>query len=104
MEYENLYNLLNKVYPTCHIDWSGYKGVPNYPYIAVLDEPTNNMGADNKAFYKCENYSVELYASKSDYLEAESNLEKAFDENSIYWNKERIWLKDLKIFMTVYSI
>ena len=28
MEYKKLFNLLNKVYPTCHIDWSGYKVSP----------------------------------------------------------------------------
>ena len=104
MEYKKLYNLLNAIFPTCHIDWSGSKEVPDYPYIAIVDEPTNNVGADNKVYHKCESYTVELYSKKNNYQTAEEKIENMFDNNNIYWNKERIWLKDLKVFETVYEI
>lgn len=104
MKLEKLIEILSSVFPTCHYDWSGYNNVPDYPYLAVIDEASDNFSADCKAYYVNENFSVELYATKNNYIEAEKEVEKVLDENEIFWNKRRIWLKNLSVFQTIYSI
>ena len=104
MNYEKLYNILIKVFPTCHNDWAGYKNVPDYPYIAILDEKSDNFSADSKVYYQNDNFTVELYAPKKNYIVSEKAVEKAFNDNDIFWNKQRIWLEKEKVFQTIYEI
>lgn len=104
MNYEKLYTILSKVFPTCHIDWSGLSKVPDYPYIAILDEKSNNFGADDTVYYESNNFTVELYAPKKNYIVSEKAVEQAFKDNGIFWNKTRIWLDKEKVFETIYEL
>lgn len=55
------------------------------PVIAYYRQSTSNFGADNKVFYKINNYIVELY-SEFKAPDLESQLENLFDENNIFYN------------------
>ena len=103
MTKQALYNMLSTAFPTCHNDWSGHKTVPEPPYVAYLDNSTSSFGADNKVYNKADNYIVELYICKGD-TESEDKLDQLFDDNEIYYNKAKIWIKDIKLFQVNYQI
>ena len=103
MDLKQLNSGLKTVYPTTHIEWEKGKA-PDYPYIAIQDKPSSNFGADDKVYYQCDNFVVQLYAKKKNYIVAEKNVEKFFNDNEIFWQKERNWLKDEQVFLTIYFI
>ena len=55
------------------------------PCIAYYRQSTSNFGADNKVFYKINNYIVELYSEFKN-PELESQLENLFDENNVFYD------------------
>lgn len=103
MDLKILYDGLKTVYPTTHIQWEKGKA-PDYPYIAIQDKPSSNFGADDIVYYQCDNFVIQLYAKKKNYIVAEKNVEKFFNDNEIFWQKERNWLKDEQVFLTIYFI
>lgn len=103
MTEKDLYEMLLSVFPTCHTDWSGYKQVPDPPYIAYIDDSASNFSADNQVYHKVNNYTVELYIRKGD-TESEKELEQTFDNNKVFYEKAKIWIKDINLYQVIYSI
>jgi hypothetical protein len=103
MKPEELHKMLSGLFPTCHYDWSGSGRVPEPPYVAWLDESDSNFGADNTVYYSVPNYTVELYVRK-DNLTSEKAIEELFDSHKIYYEKHKIWIKDIRLFQINYLI
>lgn len=103
MTKQELYTILKEKFTTSYYDYSGCEKMPKPPYIAYLERPPDNFGADNKVYYSEPRYSVELYIKRED-LESETKLEELFNESEIYWEKSKSWIKELDLFQTVYFI
>lgn len=103
MTEKTLYKILSSAFPTCHTDWSGCDKVPEPPYIAYIDDSASSFGADNQVYYKANNYTIELYIRKGD-TESENKLEQTFDSNKIFYEKAKIWIKDINLYQVIYNI
>ena len=101
---DKLYAILSEIYPTCEYDWTGHKEIPPPPYCAYVQQETETIGADNKTYCSRPTFDVELYIKKNDY-ESEGKLEKALDENEIYWEKGgRYYIKETKLVQIIYKV
>lgn len=69
------------------------------PYICFLDK-MQNEGADLKNDLINHSLTVERY---SDTAEDNKSLEKLFDDKSIKYTKERLWLSEQFEFETIYN-
>lgn len=102
MGLDELYIILNAVYPTAY--WSFPEGnAPAMPYIVYFEDSSDNFGADNKVYHKRKNISVELL-TKTKNTAAEANLESAFDAADIFWNKAESHLDDEDAYEVIYSL
>ena len=103
LECETLYNLLSAKFPTANIDWIDHVDIPKPPYVLYLESSPKNIAADNKVHISLPHYVVELYLKRTDYT-SEAALEKIFDDNDIYWKKDKIWNRELKLCQVNYTI
>lgn len=100
---EQLYSLLSQKFETAQTDWSGHSEVPKPPYVVYVEEKPDIVPADNIAYYVEARYRVELYIRKTDYV-SESKLETLLNGAEIYWEKEKIWNRELDLFQVIYMI
>lgn len=84
MENKILYKLLKQL--NIPVAYQSFKSEQKLPYICILQNGSNNIGADNKVYVSDNNYNIELYASNKDF-ELEKKLEELLNTNEIYWNK-----------------
>ena len=101
-----LADLLASTFPNkvCYYDFGDEGKAPEPPYVAYLFDGSQNVNADDKTYYRVDNYRVELYVNRYDY-ESEILLELAFDEEEISYNKlDKILLDDTKLFEVIYQI
>jgi len=76
---------------------------PEPPYIIYFSIGSNNRGADNKVKVKVNRYRTELYTVKKD-LEAEQILEDVFDNASLFYNKQEIYIETESMFQIAYEL
>ncbi|MBO5449808.1 MAG: hypothetical protein J5994_10865 [Ruminococcus sp.] len=100
---EKLYLLLSTKFPTAETDWTGHERVPEPPFAVYLFRGIDNICADNRVYASENRYTVELYVRKRDY-HSEKKLEDLFDKNDIFWNKDKIWNRELGLFQVIYEI
>ena len=103
---EYLADLLASIFPdkVCYYDFGDEGNAPEPPYIAYLFDGSQNLNADNKTYYRYDDYRIELYINRYDY-ESEILLELAFDEDEISYNKiDKIFLEDTKLFEVIYQV
>lgn len=62
---------------------------------------SDNFGADDKAYQRIANVTVEYYHSAYD---DSSALEQVFDENDLFWNVERVFSADQKLYVDTYTM
>ena len=75
---------------------------PDPPFIVYLVPNADNFGADGKAYFKINEYNIELYTDYKD-LAVESKIEEALDEASIFYAKSETWIEDEKLYEVLYS-
>ena len=100
---EELYALLSTKFETAETDWTGHTSVPKPPYVLYLERKPSKVKADNKRYYTENRYKLELYRVKTDY-DSEPMLEKLLDDKDIFWDKERIWNRELNLYQVNYEI
>ena len=81
---------------------SGLK-VQSPPYIIFMLKNSDNTGADNRVYYKQNNYNIELYTNKKD-IATEQKLEDAFDSASIFYDKTESYIESEHMFEILYEI
>ncbi|NCC01251.1 MAG: hypothetical protein EOM34_11350 [Clostridia bacterium] len=75
---------------------------PDPPFICYLIPGTNNFSADGKAYYKINQYNIELYTDLKD-LSLERKIEEALDEASIFYNKSETWIESESLYEVLYT-
>lgn len=75
---------------------------PNPPFICYLNPFSNNFSADGRAFYKTNEFHIELYTDFKD-LSVEKKLEDALDASLIFYNKSETWIESEKMYEVLYK-
>ena len=75
---------------------------PNPPFICYLIPGTNNFSADGVAYYKINQFNIELYTDLKD-LSLERKIEEALDEASIFYNKSETWIESESLYEVLYT-
>ena len=75
---------------------------PNPPFICYLIPGTNNFSADGVAYYKIDQFNIELYTDLKD-LSLERKIEEALDEASIFYNKSETWIESESLYEVLYT-
>ena len=102
MGLDELYLILNAVYPTAY--WSFPEGeAPPMPYICYFEDQSDNFGADNVVYHHRKIISVELLTRTKD-PNAEAALETALNNAGIYWEKTSTHLDDEDAYECIYTL
>lgn len=72
------------------------------PFICYLIPGTNNFSADGVAYYKINQFNIELYTDLKD-LSLERKIEEALDEASIFYNKSETWIESESLYEVLYT-
>ena len=75
---------------------------PDPPFICYLNPGTNNFSADGVAYYKINQFNIELYTDLKD-LSLERKIEEALDEASIFYNKSETWIESESLYEVLYT-
>ena len=75
---------------------------PDTPFICYLIPSSDNFSADGVAYYKINQYNIELYTDLKD-LSLERKLEEALDEASIFYNKSETWIESESLYEVLYT-
>ena len=75
---------------------------PDPPFICYLIPGTNNFSADGVAYYKINQFNIELYTDLKD-LSLERKIEEALDEVSIFYNKSETWIESESLYEVLYT-
>lgn len=75
---------------------------PDPPFICYLIPSSDNFSADGLAYYKINQYNIELYTDLKD-LSLERKLEEALDEASIFYNKSETWIESESLYEVLYT-
>ena len=87
MNLENVKDILESTgLPVAYDDFPE-EDAPELPFIVYREIGTDNFGADNKVWASFLRIKIDLLTAKRD-LETEALLEKAFDDNDIFWERE----------------
>lgn len=83
-----LSNLINPrtglVVPVARNDFSDWENPPSPPFIAYLENSSNNFGADNQVYFTSTNFAIEVYGEQKEGL-LEEALRERLNEHGIYW-------------------
>lgn len=75
---------------------------PKPPFICYLIPGADNFGADGMAYYKINQFNIELYTDFKD-LSAEQKLEDALDAASIFYLKSEAWIESESLYEVLYT-
>ena len=75
---------------------------PDPPFICYLIPGRNNFSADGVAYYKINQFNIELYTDLKD-LSLERKIEEALDEASIFYNKSETWIESESLYEVLYT-
>lgn len=103
MNDEQLYALLSTEFPTAQTDWSQHEEIPKPPYVVYLHRSSQNIKADNIAYYSHQRYTIELYIRRTDY-ESENKLEHLLDSAELFWEKDKNFNRELSLYQVNYTI
>lgn len=101
MTQEQIYNLLDTL--GLPVAYSHFKETKKPPYLIYLTEDTSNFGADNKVYYKIDNWVIELYTDKKD-INLEIRLEALLDDVELYYEKYETYIDTEKMYQVRYEI
>ncbi len=75
---------------------------PSPPFICYLIPGADNFGADGIAYYKINQFNIELYTDFKD-LSVEQKLEDALDAASIFYRKSETWIESESLYEVLYT-
>ncbi len=75
---------------------------PSPPFICYLIPGTDHFGADGFAYYKINQFNIELYTDFKD-LSIEQKLEEALDGASIFYSKSETWIESESLYEVLYT-
>ena len=75
---------------------------PQPPFICYMIQGSDNFAADGRAYYKINQFNIELYTDKKD-LTVEAALEEALDAASIFYQKSETWIDSEKLYEVLYQ-
>lgn len=102
MTLDELYLILNAVYPTAY--WSFPENeAPPMPYLVYFEDGSDNFAADNVVYHHMKTISVELLTRTKD-PDAEAAVEAALNGAEIFWQKTETHLDDEDAFEVIYSL
>lgn len=101
MTQEQIYSLLDTL--GLPVAYSHFKETKKPPYLIYLTEDTSNFGADNKVYYKIDNWVIELYTDKKD-INLERRLEALLDDVELYYEKYETYIDTEKMYQVRYEI
>lgn len=88
--------------PYIQIQWPP-ASAPDLPYVVVVPDWTNGVSADNSVEFLPVRYMVELYTRYRD-MELEAQLQNAFEEAGIYYQRSSTVIPDGYAILTRYSM
>lgn len=96
-----MYNLLQQL--KLPIAYNHFKETKKPPYLIYFTEDTSNFGADNKVYYKIDNWVIELYTNKKD-INLETRLEVLLEDAELYYEKYEAYIDTEKMYQVRYEI
>lgn len=104
MTHKEIFNILEMLdIPVAYDHFTSDKDVAP-PFMAYRELGADNFKADNKTYYRENEFEVELITLKKD-VELEERLEGLFDSNNIAYDKsDTIWDNDEEIYHIIYTI
>lgn len=76
---------------------------PKPPFGVYLSTGTDNFGADDKTWAVVEGAAIELYTVGRD-RESMTKIERALDSAEIYWDRDTVYIEELRLYQTRYEI
>lgn len=76
---------------------------PDLPYLVYYYPESDNFAADNMAYVKLDDLSIELYTEKRD-IDVEEALEQILDANDFFYSKTEIYIPDEDIYEILYEM
>lgn len=76
---------------------------PALPFICFYSNGSDNVSADNKAYLKRDEVTIELYSAKKD-LTSESLIEAMLDTEEIFYDKVEDYIEEEHCYMISYEI
>ena len=76
---------------------------PELPFIVYREIGTDNFGADNKVWAVFLRIRVDLLVERRNSI-IESKIEKAFDDNDIFWERQPVFESDEHYTRITYEI
>lgn len=76
---------------------------PKPPYGLYLSMGTDNFGADNITYAVVERAAIELYSVGLD-RKSMDKIEQALDSAEIYWDRDAVYIEELRLYQTRYEI
>lgn len=101
MTHEQIKAMLNAVAPTAYYQFPIPGQEP--PFICYFVDGSEDLQADNINYQKIDSLVVELYTRDKDF-DLESQLEEAFRDNMLTWERTEQFLDDDRIWMEVYDL
>lgn len=101
MTHEQIYDLLQQL--KLPLAYNHFKETQHTPYLIYLTEDTSNFGADNKVYFKVDNWVIELYTDKKD-LNLETRLEVLLEDAELYYQKYEAYIDTEKMYQVRYEI
>ena len=102
MKETDIYTLLNTMnIPVAYDHFKNDNTIP--PFVLYRNDDTDTFKADDKTYYKENNYIVDLITDKKD-VSLEEQLETVFNNNNIPFDKSEDFIESEKIFQIRYLI
>ncbi|MFJ3389545.1 hypothetical protein [Lysinibacillus sp. NPDC086135] len=76
---------------------------PAPPFMAYLEQDSDNFGADNRVYKKVLTYRIEVYTNKKD-LALEKKIEDEFDLNGIFYDTDELFITAQDLYQRFYTI
>lgn len=101
MTYNEIKTMLNAIAPTAYYQFPIPGQEP--PFICFYVDGSADLQADNINYQKIDRLVVELYTMNKDF-NLEGQLEEAFRDNMLTWERTEQFLDDERIWMEVYNL
>ena len=96
--------LLGTVVDPKSVAYHHFPSAPTTPYVTFAEQDPEIIFADGLTYFVSQNYAIELYTSVK-HPPTEQLLEETLTAHEIPWEKlGSLWLKDERIYQTVYYI
>lgn len=71
------------------------------PFICYLIPESDNFSADGKAYYKINQFHLELYTDRKD-IDAEKKVEEVLDKHEIFYDRTEVWIESEHLYEVLY--